>query len=131
MRFIEAKNLRKEFHIFEHREGIWGTVICISIFVVISSVNFWFEDRIRLAPPFFDMIAFGRHPIIIYSTVIQFFLSWIIPFVFASFYPTVGYLGRTEFRTEFFLMPVVAAALTGIALLVWERGILQYKSTGS
>jgi ABC-2 type transport system permease protein len=108
-----------------------GAVIYICIFVIISSVNFWFEDRIGLAPPVFNMIAFGRYPITIYNTAIQFMLSWIIPFAFASFYPTVRYLGRMEFRTEFFLVPVVAAALIGIALFIWERGVQQYKSTGS
>jgi ABC-2 type transport system permease protein len=108
-----------------------GAVIYTCIFVIISSVNFWVEDRIGLAPPVFNMIAFGRYPITIYNTAIQFMLSWIIPFAFASFYPTVRYLGRMEFRTEFFLVPVVAAALVGLALLIWERGVLQYKSTGS
>jgi ABC-2 type transport system permease protein len=108
-----------------------GAVIYTCIFVMISSVNFWFEDRIGLAPPVFNMIAFGRYPITIYSTAIQFMLSWIIPFAFASFYPTIRYLGRNEFRTEFYLVPVVAAALVGLALFVWEKGVLQYKSTGS
>jgi ABC-2 type transport system permease protein len=108
-----------------------GAVIYICIFVIISSVNFWVEDRIGLAPPVFNMIAFGRYPITIYNTLIQFMLSWIIPFAFASFYPTVRYLGRMEFRTEFYLIPVVTAALVGISLSIWERGVLQYKSTGS
>jgi ABC-2 type transport system permease protein len=108
-----------------------GAVIYLCIFVIIASVNFWIEDRIGLAPPVFNMIAFGRYPITIYSTAIQFLLSWIIPFAFASFYPTVRYLGRMEFQTEFYLVPVVTTALIGIALLIWDRGVLQYKSTGS
>jgi ABC-2 type transport system permease protein len=108
-----------------------GAVIYICIFVIIASVNFWVEDRIGLAPPVFNMIAFGRYPITIYNPAIQFMLSWIIPFAFASFYPTVRYLGRMEFRTEFYLIPVVTAALIGLALLIWGRGVLKYKSTGS
>jgi ABC-2 type transport system permease protein len=108
-----------------------GAVIYISIFVIISSVNFWFEDRIGLAPPVFNMIVFGRYPITIYNTAIQFMLSWVVPFAFASFYPTVRYLGRTQFRTEFYLVPVVAAVLFGVAMFIWERGVQEYKSTGS
>ena len=77
------------------------------------------------------MIAFGRYPITVYNVFIQFMLNWIIPFAFASFYPTVRYLGRTEFQTEFYLVPVVATALTIMALFVWDRGVRQYKSTGS
>jgi ABC-2 type transport system permease protein len=108
-----------------------GAVIYICIFVIISSVNFWIEDRIGLAPPVFNMIAFGRYPITIYNGIIQFMLNWIIPFAFASFYPTVRYLGRAEFQKEFCLVPVVAAALVGLALFVWGKGVEQYKSTGS
>jgi ABC-2 type transport system permease protein len=108
-----------------------GALIYVCVFVIIATVNFWVEDRIGLSPPIFNMIAFGRYPITIYNTVIQFLLSWIIPFAFASFYPTVRYLGRTEFRTEFYLVPVVTAALIGLALFLWGRGVLQYKSTGS
>jgi ABC-2 type transport system permease protein len=108
-----------------------GAVIYVCIFVIISSVNFWIEDRIGLAPPVFNMIAFGRYPITIYNTAIQFLLSWIIPFAFASFYPTVRFLGRMEFRTEFYLIPVVTAVLIGLSLFIWNRGVQQYKSTGS
>lgn len=108
-----------------------GTVIYLSVFVVLSSVNFWFEDRIGLSPPIYNMIAFGRYPISIYNTFIQFLLSWIIPFAFASFYPTVRYLGRSEFMTEFYLVPAVAAATALLSLGCWNIGVRQYQSTGS
>ena len=32
---------------------------------------------------------------------------------------------------EFYLVPVIAAALMGLALWVWAMGVRQYKSTGS
>ncbi len=108
-----------------------GAVIYVCIFVIITSVNFWFEDRIGIAPPVYNMIAFGRYPITIYNVFIQFMLNWIIPFAFASFYPTVRFLRRNEFMKEFYLVPFVALALAGIALLVWDKGVQHYKSTGS
>ncbi len=111
--------------------ALCGAVIYACIFVMISSVSFWFEDRIGLSPPIYNMIAFGRYPITIYNVFIQFMLSWIIPFAFASFYPTVRYLGRSEFQKEFYLVPVVALALMILTLFVWDRGVRQYKSTGS
>jgi ABC-2 type transport system permease protein len=108
-----------------------GTVIYLCAFVVITSVNFWFEDRIGLAPPVYNMIAFGRYPITIYNAFIQFLLSWVVPFAFASFYPTVRFLGRTEFIREFYIIPVVAGVMVALALVTWNRGVQQYKSTGS
>ncbi len=108
-----------------------GAVIYVCVFVIITSVNFWFEDRIGLAPPVYNMIAFGRYPITIYDTFIQFVLSWVIPFAFASFYPTVRFLGREEFLKEFYLVPLVTAIMVALALYVWNRGVQNYKSTGT
>ncbi len=108
-----------------------GAVIYVCIFIILTTVNFWFEDRIGVAPPVYNMIAFGRYPITIYNVFVQFMLNWIIPFAFASFYPTVRFLGRREFMREFYLIPVVASVLLVIALFVWDRGVRHYKSTGS
>ena len=108
-----------------------GAVIYTFVFVILSSVNFWFEDRIGLSPPVYNMIAFGRYPVTIYNVFIQFLLSWIIPFAFASFYPTVRYLGREEFMREFYLVPVVTAAVVAVALFVWGQGVRHYQSAGN
>ena len=111
--------------------GFCGAVIYTSVFLILTSVSFWLEDRIGIAPPVWNLIAFGRYPLNIYSSFVQFMLSWIIPFGFASFYPTVRLLGRGEFRVYSALVPVVAAAFLGLALAVWRRGVRQYASTGS
>jgi ABC-2 type transport system permease protein len=111
--------------------GLCGAVIYASVFLILVSVSFWMEDRVGIAPPVWNLIAFGRYPLSIYSPYIQFLLSWIIPFGFASFYPTVRLLGRTEFRNFALLVPMVAAAFFALALAVWNRGVRQYASTGS
>ena len=111
--------------------GLCGAMIYVSVFLMLTSVSFWLEDRIGIAPPVWNLIAFGRYPLSIYSGFVQFLLSWIIPFGFASFYPTVQLLGREEFRAYAALVPVVAAVFFTLALVVWSRGIRQYASTGS
>ena len=111
--------------------GLCGAVIYVAVFLILTSVSFWLEDRIGIAPPVWNLIAFGRYPLNIYSSFVQFMLSWIIPFGFASFYPTVRLLGRDEFRIYGALVPVVAAAFFVLALAVWNRGVRQYASTGS
>ena len=111
--------------------GLCGGVIYISFFLLLSTVSFWFEDRIGVHPPFWNMIAFGRYPLSIYSGYIQFLLSWIIPFGFASFYPAVRLLHRSELRSYAPLAPLVTAAMLGITLFAWSRGVRHYSSTGS
>ncbi|PYV04454.1 MAG: hypothetical protein DMG26_07425 [Acidobacteria bacterium] len=98
---------------------------------------FWFAlmvacgDRVGIVPPVFNMLTFGRYPLTIYNVFIQFMLSWIIPFGFASFYPTTHFLRRQSFATYFYLVPVVAAVFFALAVLVWHKGVENYSSTGS
>jgi ABC-2 type transport system permease protein len=108
-----------------------GGTIYISIFLILSTFSFWFEDRIGIHPPVWNLIAFGRWPLSIYSVYIQFFLSWIVPFAFAAFYPTARLLGLHEFRSFAYLVPVVAAATLALSLWFWNLGVRRYSSTGS
>jgi viologen exporter family transport system permease protein len=108
-----------------------GALIYLSVFLILTAVSFWFEDRVGIVPPVFNMLTFGRYPLTIYNVFLQFLLSWIIPFGFASFYPTTHFLHRNSFRTYFLLVPVVATVFSSLAVLVWNRGVQNYSSTGS
>ncbi len=108
-----------------------AVLIYVSVFLILTSASFWFEDRVGIVPPVFNMLTFGRYPLTIYNTFIQFMLSWVIPFGFASFYPTTHFLGRRAFATYFHLTPLVAAAFSLLAVVVWNRGVANYSSTGT
>ncbi len=108
-----------------------GALIYLSVFLILTAVSFWFEDRVGIVPPVFNMLNFGRYPLTIYNVFIQFLLSWIIPFGFASFYPTTHFLGRDAFRPYFHLVPAVAAFFFVLAVIVWNKGVENYSSTGS
>jgi len=110
---------------------ICGAVIYLAVFLILTSVSFWFEDRVGIVPPVFNMLTFGRYPLTIYNVYIQFFLSWIIPFAFASFYPTTHFLGRRVFASYFYLVPAVAVGFFLLAIFVWNKGVENYSSTGS
>lgn len=111
--------------------AVCGGVIYVSVFTLLSCVSFWYEDRIGVHPPVYNLIAFGRYPLNIYSQLIQFLLSWIIPFAFASFYPSARLVGRPEMGHLALLAPLVAAAFLSLLLFIWNRGLRQYSSTGS
>ncbi|HUO35907.1 MAG TPA: ABC-2 family transporter protein [Candidatus Acidoferrum sp.] len=111
--------------------GICAAIIYVSVFLILSTFSFWFEDRIGVHPPVWNIIAFGRYPLSIYSGAVQFFLCWIIPFGLASFYPSVRMLGRTVTPEYAPLVPVVAAVFLTIAISLWNFGSRHYSSTGS
>jgi len=110
---------------------VCGGALYSAVFLMLTSVSFWAEDRVGVIPPVYNMLAFGRYPLDIYGEFIRFFLSWIVPFGFASFYPTAALLGKEVYRIYAWLLPAVTAAFVAAALLVWNRGVRNYSSTGS
>ena len=76
-------------------------------------------------------MQFGRYPLTIYDAWVRLALSFVIPFAFASFYPTARFLRRPEFLPEFWAVPLVAAVSLSLALLLWKNGVARYHSTGS
>lgn len=111
--------------------GTCAGVIYISVFLLLTTVTFWFEDRIGVHPPVWNVIAFGRYPLSIYSGGVQFFLCWIIPFGLASYYPSVRMLGRTVTPEYAPFVPLVAAVFLTVSISLWNFGTRHYSSTGS
>lgn len=111
--------------------GICAAIIYVSIFLILSTFSFWFEDRIGVHPPVWNVIAFGRYPLSIYSGPVQFFLCWIVPFGLASFYPSVVMLGRTVNPQYLPFVPLVTAIFLTLAICLWNFGTRHYSSTGS
>lgn len=117
--------------LFVAAAGICGFVIYLAVFLMLTCVSFWVEDRVGIIPPVFNMLAFGRYPLNIYSPFIQFLLSWVIPFAFASFYPSTVLLKHAEYQSYVLLLPVVTLVFLTGAILLWNRGVANYSSTGT
>jgi ABC-2 type transport system permease protein len=111
--------------------AVCGAAIYLAIFVGLTATSFWIEDRIGISPPIFNLMQFGRYPLTIYDAWVRFALSFVIPFAFASFYPTARFLHRPEFLREFWAVPLVAAIALFLALTLWRNGVARYHSTGS
>jgi len=110
---------------------VCGCGLYLAVFLMLTCVSFWMEDRVGVIPPVYNMLAFGRYPLDIYGEFIRFVLSWVVPFGFASFYPTAALLGKQAYQVYAWLLPVVTAAFVAAALLVWKRGVRNYSSTGT
>jgi viologen exporter family transport system permease protein len=110
---------------------VCASVIYVAVFLMLTCVSFWFEDRVGIHPPVWNVINFGRYPLSIYNGAVQFVLCWIIPFGLASFYPSVRMLGRAVAPEYAPLVPVVAVGFLGLAIWLWNFGTRHYSSTGS
>jgi len=111
--------------------AVCGAVIYLAIFVALTATSFWIEDRVGISPPVFNLMQFGRYPLTIYDGWVRFTLSFVIPFAFASFYPTARFLHHPEFLREFWAVPFVAAVTLAFSLTLWRSGVARYHSTGS
>jgi len=108
-----------------------AALVYIGVFLGLTAVSFWAEDRMGLAPPIYNVIRFSRYPITIFSRWVQILLTFVLPFAWVAFYPAAWFVGSGQFHRFAFFTPVVGIATFGLAYGIWRRGIGRYASTGS
>ncbi len=110
-------------------------MILIGVFLFLITLSFWFEDRVGIIPPVYNLMAFGRYPLTLFHTSIQLILTYVIPFGFMAFYPATAFLQGHQLAGEFhvfaMMTPVVAILVFGFAYAFWCFGLKRYRSTGS
>ena len=108
-----------------------SALVYMGVFLAITSVSFWHEDRMGLAPPVYNIIRFSRYPITIYSLPVRILLTFVLPFAWVAFFPATWFLGSAEFGRLALLTPLVGLVVFGGSVLIWQRGVHNYASTGS
>ena len=107
-----------------------GAVIFFALNLLTGSTAFWIIESIPVSAAVFENYLFAHYPLSIYPRAIQFLLTWIIPYGFASFYPAAFLLGR-DLGPVVWLGPLVAAVLLALAYRLWLTGLERYEGTGS
>ena len=107
-----------------------GGAIFVSLNLLTATTAFWIIESIPITQIVFNQHEFAKYPLSIYHRGIQFLLTWIVPYGFASFYPASYLLGRNVGPLAW-LGPVVAALLLGVSYRVWQFGLRYYSGTGS
>jgi len=108
-----------------------AALVYLGVFLGLTSVSFWFEDRMGLSPPVYNIIRFSRYPVTIFHPLIRLLLTFVLPFAWVAFYPSTWFIGGEEFRHIALLTPVVGLVTFSLAYAVWSRGMRRYSSTGS
>ena len=108
-----------------------ASLVFTGVFLALTSVTFWAEDRMGLAPPVYNLIRFSRYPITIYSMPVRMFLTFVLPFAWVAFYPATWFLDRPEFGRLAVFTPLVGLVVFIGAVLIFKRGVRRYSSTGS
>ena len=107
-----------------------GAVIFFALNLITCSSAFWIIDSIPVSGAVFENWLFAQYPLNIYPRAIEFMLTWIIPYGFASYYPASFVLGR-HLGPVVWAGPLVALVLLIIGYRFWLVGLSRYEGTGS
>lgn len=105
--------------------------IYTAVFLSLAAVSFWHEDRLGLAPPVYNVIRFARYPLTIYGYGVRLILTFVLPFAWVAYMPSLWYIGGAELRRWALATPLVALLVAALAYGVWRAGLRRYASTGS
>jgi ABC-2 type transport system permease protein len=113
-----------------------GTVIYSALWVLSAASSFW----LVAAQEATNSLTYGgefanEYPLHLYRGWIRAVLGWGVPLAFVAYVPAVRILGAPNplgLPDWLYLLTVpVAAALCGVAMLVWRLGVRHYQGTGS
>lgn len=109
--------------------SIIGAAIIGAINTIFSIASFWTYKSNEVIWTFYRMYTFTQYPIDIYNGFIKFLITYILPFAFVAYYPTMNYLGMDKYMI--WLSPVIAIVLWIVAVNIWNWALKKYRSTGS
>lgn len=109
--------------------SIVGALIIGAIMTILSISSFWTYRSNEIIWSAFRTYTFAQYPLDIYNTFIKILITFILPFTFVAYYPTMSYLGFHHYMI--YLSPVVAIILWIIAVKAWNLALNKYRSTGT
>lgn len=109
--------------------SIVGALIVGAIETIFSISSFWTYRSNEVIWSFYRMYTFTEYPITIYNGFIKILITFILPFAFVAYYPTMAYLGLNTYMI--YLSPIVAIILWIVAVKLWNLALNKYRSTGN
>ncbi|WXZ93585.1 ABC-2 family transporter protein [Fusobacterium nucleatum] len=109
---------------------ISGVIIIFSINLFFLSLSFWIDDSTFIALSIYNLKEYGRFPIKIFPKIIRYILTFLLPYSFTSYYPSLNFLNKQETRFNYiFFTLLVAFILLNFSYKFWNIGIKRYSST--
>lgn len=105
-------------------------LVVVAVFMAFAATGFWFEDRVGMVPPVYNLMELGRWPGSIYPPWLKWLITAVIPFSFVATHPAGAFTGATG-PWPGLATPLVALAALAAANLLWRAGLRRYNSTGT
>lgn len=110
--------------------GILGGFIIGGIQTIFSITGFWTYKSNEVVWSVFQLHKLAEYPIEIYNKFIRIIITFILPFAFASYYPTLDYLIGDQ-TSLIFIVPLIVVVIWIIAIILWNWALKKYRSTGN
>lgn len=110
---------------------IIGAFIFTGLKLITSSISFWITNAYPIMQITYNLNQFARYPVRIFPKFIRILMTYVIPFAFVAYYPMLYIIGDVSFIEVFIKLILLTTALMGVGILLWNRGIKKYNSTGS
>jgi len=102
--------------------------VVVAVFMAFAATGFWFEDRVGMVPPVYNLMEFGRWPADIYHWLLKALITCVIPFAFVAIYPAALFTHGQWWPG--ILTPLVAILALLLASWAWRTGLSRYESAG-
>jgi len=110
---------------------VLGALIYMSIKLITASIGFWVINSMPIMTTIYNISDFSKYPTTIFPKVIQWTVTYIIPFAFVSFLPASTLLNRGNPWEIFGGSGFAVAILSVFAYRIWVLGLKSYQSVGS
>ncbi|HZG79090.1 MAG TPA: ABC-2 family transporter protein [Paenibacillus sp.] len=101
------------------------------LYIALTAIAFYSDSPTGILPLMYNIQSYGRYPITIYNKILQFILTWALPFAFVGFYPAAFFLESETLYIYAWLTPVVGAVFLSVGLFIWNTGVKRYRGAGS
>ncbi len=107
-------------------------ILFASLLIIKAAFCFWTIDGMELM----NILQEGgrdlsSYPISIYRDWFAKFFTFIVPFGMVNYFPLMYLLNKQEVPFWYGLTPILTIPFLGFTLLLWRKGLKNYKSTGS
>lgn len=114
---------------------IGGTLIQIASMIMVGSLSFFMIKSTEFGDIiYYDIRDMTKYPLEVYPKVIQIFLTFICPWAFVNYYPTLILLDKVTVNSQMilgWLSPIVGVGLFLLSLAFFQLGLKKYSGVGN
>ncbi len=110
---------------------IMASLIYTSIKMMVSAIALWTKRSGSILQMVYSTNEFAKYPIAIYHRMIQFTITYVIPFAFTSYFPARYFMTRENPWGNIGGLFLLAVTFTSFGVYLWQIGLRAYESAGS